>query len=142
MRERERVRRRRPPRGKSPRGNARRRSKEKVVIINADMQWFLLERIRLKQSSFDFRRLPEDSRRASLDRFARFRLGREPRGSGEEIQWGERGEIAVVNIDAERKREPFLVEEAKEFCEIFLYPTQVTLSVSKKKRKKSTLHYV
>lgn len=42
----------------------------------------------------------------------------------------------MVNIDAKRKREPFLVEEAEEFCEIFLYPTQVTLSVSKKKENK------
>jgi len=91
---------------------------------------------RLKQSSFDFRRLPEDSRRASLDRFARFRLGREPQESREEIHERRGERLIVVNIDAERKYKPFLVEEAEEFCEIFLYPTQVTLSVSKKKRKK------
>jgi len=35
------------------------------------------------------------------------------------------------------------VEEAEQFCDIFLYPIQVTLSVSKKKEKKeaTTLHY-
>lgn len=103
-------------------------------------------RLRLKQvlrlSAFSKRFPTADFRRCDRPFPARQRESRSLERAGEGPRKGRyEGESIVFRRDesraesgnGRRKSPSGHVEETEEFCEIFLYPTQVTLSVSKKK---------
>jgi len=77
---------------------------------------------------------------------ARSRFARIERKSNKNvnIRYGGERETGRIVFHAERKRamttllRPLPLRRRKSFCEIFLYPTQVTLSVSKKKLRYTT----